>query len=99
MADQPGDHSKLHIDPAAREDARRRLQSVRGHIDGIVRMLENEDVYCVDVLKQTKAVAGAVAKVSDSILRCHLKHHVVTAHERGDEDTIVAELMEVLKYR
>jgi len=28
-----------------------------------------------------------------------LKHHVVTAHERGDDDAIVAELMDVLKYR
>lgn len=99
MGDGSDSHSKLHLDPHAREDARRRLLSVRGHVDGIVRMLENEDVYCVDVLKQTKAVIGAVAKVSDGILRCHLKHHVVTAHERGDEDTIVAELMEVLKYR
>lgn len=99
MNDGETEHAKLRIDPAAREDARRRLQSVRGHVDGIVRMLENEDAYCVDVLKQTKAVIGAVAKVSDAVLRCHLKHHVVTAHERGDEDKIVAELMEVLKYR
>lgn len=90
---------KLRIDPTARTDAHRRLLSVRGHVNGIIRMLEAEDVYCVDVLKQTKAVIGALSKVGDSILRCHLKHHVVTAHERGDEETIVAELMDVLKYR
>lgn len=99
MADHDDPHCNLRIDPGTREEARRRLLSVRGHVDGIVRMLEREDIYCVDVLKQTKAVVGAVTKVSDEILRCHLKHHVVTAHERGDEDTIVAELMEVLKYR
>ena len=99
MANRACKNSKLRIDPAVREDARRRLLSVRGHVDGIIRMLDNEEVYCVDVLKQSKAVIGALAKVSDSILRCHLKHHVVTAHERGDEDTIVSELMEVLKYR
>jgi DNA-binding FrmR family transcriptional regulator len=33
------------------------------------------------------------------VLRSHLRNHVVTAHERGDTDEIVAELMEVLKYR
>ncbi len=99
MAGHDDPHCNLRIDPNTREQARRRLLSVRGHVDGIVRMLEREDIYCVDVLKQTKAVVGAVTKVSDEILRCHLKHHVVTAHERGDEDTIVAELMEVLKYR
>jgi len=89
----------LRLDSSAREDARRRLLSIRGHIEGILRMLETESVYCVDVLKQIKAVDGALDKVGDLILRSHLRDHVVTAHERGDEGAIVDELMEVLKYR
>ncbi|HET8702184.1 MAG TPA: metal-sensitive transcriptional regulator [Nitrococcus sp.] len=89
----------LRLDPAVREDARRRLLSLRGHVDGITRMLEKDDIYCVDVLKQIKAVQGALNKVGEIVLRCHLRNHVVTAHERGDTDVIVAELMEVLKYR
>lgn len=99
MADDehPGDN--LVLDPAVRNDASARLRSIRGHVDGVLRMLERDDVYCVDALKQIKAVNGALTKVSDQILRCHLKRHVVTAHERGDEEAIVAELMEVLKYR
>jgi DNA-binding FrmR family transcriptional regulator len=87
------------LDPTAREDARRRLLSVRGHVEGILRMLEDEAVYCVDVLKQIKAVEGALDKVGDLVLRSHLRDHVVTAHERGDDSAIVEELMEVLKYR
>ena len=89
----------LHLAATAREDARRRLLSVKGHVEGILRMLEDDQVYCVDVLKQMKAVDGALAKVGTLILHSHLKHHVVTAHERGDEDRIVAELLEILKYR
>lgn len=89
----------LSIDSAIRKDAITRLRSIRGHVDGVLRMLEDEDVYCVDVLRQVKAVQGALAKTSDQILRGHLKHHVVTAHARGDEDAIVNELMELLKYR
>lgn len=89
----------LKLEAAVRDDARRRLLSVKGHVDGILRMLEDERVYCVDVLKQVKAVDGALAKVGNLILQSHLKHHVVTAHERGDEDRIVDELMEILKYR
>jgi DNA-binding FrmR family transcriptional regulator len=89
----------LRLEPGVREDARRRLLSVRGHVEGILRMLEDDRVYCVDVLKQVKAVDGALAKVGALVLQSHLKHHVVTAHERGDEDQIVAELMEILKYR
>lgn len=92
------DHS-LHLDPKNREDARRRLLSVKGHVEGILRMLESDSVYCVDALKQIKAVQGALGRVADLLLRSHLKDHVVTAHERGDTDQIVAELMEVLKYR
>jgi CsoR family transcriptional regulator, copper-sensing transcriptional repressor len=89
----------LHLDPGVREDARRRLLSVRGHLEGVLKMLEKDDVYCVDVLKQLSAVDGAVDKVGDLVLRSHLRHHVVSAAERGDADTLVDELMEYLKYR
>ncbi len=90
---------KLRLDPKTREEARRRLLSIRGHVQGVLRMLEAEDVYCVDVLKQLKAIEGALDKVGELVLKSHLRDHVVTAHERGDVDTIVEELLEVLKYR
>lgn len=89
----------LHLDSEARGSARQRLLSIRGHVEGVMRMLDDESVYCVDVLKQIKAIEGALDKVADLVLRSHLKDHVVTAHERGDENEIVEELMEVLKYR
>ena len=92
-------HHGMHLDPGTREDARRRLLSIRGHVEGILRMLKDDSVYCVDILKQIKAVDGALDKVGDLVLRSHLKDHVVTAHERGDVGEIVDELMEVLKYR
>ena len=96
--DTVDDHS-LHFDPAMRDDARRRLLSIRGHVEGILRMLEDDSAYCVDILKQIKAVDGALDKVGELVLQSHLKDHVVTAHERGDAGEIVKELMEVLKYR
>jgi DNA-binding FrmR family transcriptional regulator len=92
-------HSGLRLDTSVREDARRRLLSVKGHVEGILRMLEDDRVYCVDVLKQVKAVDGALAKVANLVLQSHLQQHVATAHERGDTDQIVQELMEILKYR
>lgn len=94
-----GEHCGLRLDADVREDARRRLLSLRGHLEGVMRMLEREEVYCVDVLKQIKAVDGALAKVGDLVLRSHLENHVATAHERGDTNAIVEELMDVLKYR
>lgn len=100
MADETG-HGEcgLRLDPAVRDDARRRLLSLKGHLEGIARMLERDEIYCVDVLKQIKAVDGALAKVGDLVLRSHLRNHVATARERGDVDDVVAELMDVLKYR
>ena len=89
----------LHLDPKIREDTRRRLLSIKGHVEGILRMLDDETVYCVDALKQIKAVNGALDKVGALVLRSHLRDHVVNAQERGDVDEIVDELMEVLKYR
>ncbi len=89
----------LRLDAGTREKARRRLLSVRGHVEGILRMLEDESVYCVDALKQVKAVRGALDKVAELVLHSHLRDHVVTAAQRGDADQIVAELEEILKYR
>jgi DNA-binding FrmR family transcriptional regulator len=53
----------------------------------------------VDVLKQIKAVQGALDKVGEMVLRSHLEHHVASAAVRGDTQRMVEELMEVLKYR
>jgi DNA-binding FrmR family transcriptional regulator len=89
----------LRLDEAAREEARRRLLSIRGHVEGILRMLDEPSIYCVDALKQIKAVQGALDRVGALVLRSHLQDHVVTAAERGDTAAIVDELMEVLKYR
>ena len=89
----------LHLDPEARRDAALRLKTARGHLDGVVRMLEDPSVYCVDVLKQIKAVQGALSRVNGAVLRAHVRDHVATASARGDTDAIVDELMEALKYR
>lgn len=89
----------LRLDSETRNNTHRRMLTIKGHVEAVLRMLQDEQVYCVDVLKQIKAVNGALDKVGAIILRSHLKNHVVTAHKRGDTDKIVEELMEVLKYR
>lgn len=99
MSTSHADSCGLSIDANTRQDATNRLRSIRGHVDGIVRMLEREDIYCVDVLNQIKAVQGALSKTSELITRAHLKNHVVTASKRGDDEAIVNELMDLLKYR
>lgn len=62
-------------------------------------MLENPHIYCVDVLRQIKAVQGALDGAGEVVLRGHLEAHVVTSHERGDASEMVEELIAALKYR
>lgn len=82
----------------ARKRARRRLAIARGHVESIARMLDDPQVSCVDVLRQIKAVQGALSGAGEVVLRGHLEAHVATADARGDAVEIVEELMEVFKY-
>ncbi len=95
----PGASDCLHLDHETRKNAVLRLKSAKGHLEGVLRMLEDESVYCVDVMKQLSAVQGALTKVNDKVLRSHIKDHVSTAILRGDTEHIVNELMEALKYK
>ncbi|PTA69431.1 hypothetical protein C8263_02740 [Deinococcus arcticus] len=82
----------------SRKRAARRLAIARGHLESIRRSLDDPHVYCVDVLRQIKAVQGALDGAANVVLRGHLEAHVATAATRGDEQELVDELMDVLKY-
>jgi CsoR family transcriptional regulator, copper-sensing transcriptional repressor len=74
-----------------------RLKTARGHLDGVVRMVE-ADAYCPDVMKQLSAVQGMLEATSRLVLREHLETCVATAMQEGRTAEIVDELMETLKY-
>ena len=90
--------NQLCMPEDSRKRAARRLAIARGHLESIRLSLDKEDVYCVDVLRQIKAVQGALDGAANVILRGHLEAHIATAATRGDEQELVDELMEVLKY-
>ncbi|TAK35975.1 MAG: transcriptional regulator [Chloroflexota bacterium] len=76
-----------------------RLRSVEGHVRGIQRMVE-DDQYCIDVLKQTAAVQGAIDKLNAMILEGHLQTCVTTAirSDRQDErERVIRELTDVFR--
>jgi DNA-binding FrmR family transcriptional regulator len=82
-----------------KRDLSNRLKSVEGHIRGIERMVE-DDAYCMDILKQVKAVQQALERVSAITLENHLNTCVATAirSEDGDEQNrVVREIMDVFK--
>jgi DNA-binding FrmR family transcriptional regulator len=62
-----------------------RLKSIEGHVRGIQRMVE-EDVYCIDIIRQVHAVQRALENVNGLILGQHLNTCVTTAIQGEDLD-------------
>ncbi len=76
-----------------------RLKSIEGHIKGIQKMVE-EDRYCVEILKQTAAVKGALDRLDQAILANHLDTCVTTAIRSEDSDErerVISELLDLFQ--
>ena len=88
------------MDQTTRDDTVHRMKTIAGHMNGIVRMLE-EDRYCIDVIKQIQAIQTALARVSEEILDSHLKTCVTTAVQGSDpneRERVLNEITEVFRY-
>jgi len=88
------------MDEATREDAIHRLKSVAGHVNGIVKMLE-QDRYCIDVIKQIQATQTALSRVSEAILDAHLRTCVTTAildDDPAERERVLSEVIEVFHH-
>jgi DNA-binding FrmR family transcriptional regulator len=85
------------VKPSHKRSALNRLKTVRGHLDAVISMVD-EERYCPQVMKQLSALQGSLERVNRILLQNHLETCVprAIAEERGDE--IVEELMETLRY-
>lgn len=85
------------MDAAKRTEVLNRLKSIEGHIRGVQKMVE-DDRYCIDVLKQTAALKGAIDQVDAVILANHLNTCVTTAirsENPNERERVVGELMTI----
>ena len=82
------------MDETTRKTITRRLASAAGHLKGIERMVE-EDIYCIDIIRQVQAVQAALNKVNGLILDNHLHTCVTTAIQGDDPDEREKMLKEV----
>jgi DNA-binding FrmR family transcriptional regulator len=76
-----------------------RLKSVRGHVRGVERMVE-EGAYCIDIVNQILAVQRALQKVNGLVLNRHLHTCVTTAIRSEDADErerVISEIMGVFE--
>jgi CsoR family transcriptional regulator, copper-sensing transcriptional repressor len=74
-----------------------RLKTVRGHLDGIIRMVES-DAYCVDVMKQVSAVQSSLERANRVMLHNHLETCFSAAVLDGRGQTAIDELVDALKF-
>jgi DNA-binding FrmR family transcriptional regulator len=88
-----------HVAAHARtqEDLTLRLKSIEGHIRGIQRMVD-QDAYCIDIMKQVKAVKQALERVSLITLETHLQTCVtdgLRSNQVEERERVIGEIVEV----
>lgn len=77
----------------------KRMKTIQGHVNGITRMVD-EGQYCIDVIRQIKAVQSAMNKVSQMILEEHMNSCMITAIQGDDaaeRERVLAEVAEVFE--
>lgn len=79
-------------------DVLNRLKTVRGMTEGIYKMVD-EDVYCMQVLKQISAARASLDRVARIMLENHVTTCFVEQVKAGVGDGAVAELMETLNFQ
>lgn len=85
------------VDPKAKEKILARLRSVAGHMNAVIRMVE-EDRYCMDVLKQTRAIQSAITRANSALLERHLNHCVsaaIRSNQPRERERVIGELLEI----
>lgn len=67
-----------------KETALKKLRTVRGQVDGIIKMIE-EDRYCVDISVQILSIIGLLKKANIDVLNGHIRTCVADAILEGED--------------
>lgn len=74
----------------------RKLKTVGGQIDGLIRMIE-EDRYCIDISNQLMASISILKNINKEVLRGHLEHCVYDSLKQENEEKIKEKINEIEK--
>jgi CsoR family transcriptional regulator, copper-sensing transcriptional repressor len=80
-----------------KDSALNRLKTVRGHLDGVIRMVEDE-AYCIDLMKQLSALQASLERANRIILQNHLESCFSEAVTEGRGQAAIAELLDALRF-
>ena len=92
-----GEHA-LGIPEETKQDLARRLARIRGQIEGIGRMVD-EERYCPEILQQCAAVHSALRSAEKELLASHLDRCATHAMATGGEaaDQVRREIVELFQ--
>jgi DNA-binding FrmR family transcriptional regulator len=82
-----------------KEQLLNRLKTIEGHVRGVQRMVE-EDAYCIDLIKQTRAIQRALDKINSIVLAEHLTTCVATAVRSDspqERERVIHELLQIFE--
>ena len=68
-----------------KDDYLTRLRKIEGQVRGLQRMIDTDE-YCIDVLTQLSSVTAALQGVAIGLVDEHLRHCVMDAARRGDDE-------------
>ena len=80
---------------ADKEKTTRLLKTAKGQIEGVLKMVE-ENQYCIDISNQILAAEAILRKANKEIIHAHMKTCVKESFEQGNEDVKIKELIEIL---
>ena len=70
---------------ADKEVQLRKLKTVRGQIDGLIKMVE-ENRYCLDISNQLMASISILKNINTDVLTAHLRGCVKDSYSKSQEE-------------
>jgi DNA-binding FrmR family transcriptional regulator len=82
------------LQDGAKSEVLRRLKSVEGHVRGVAKMVENEDVSYADVVQQTNAIFSAIRRINTVLLKDFVEER---AEQEGASEDMVKDLVKAIE--
>jgi len=79
---EPGDSKTFAVQPQDKAANLLQLRRIKGQVEGIQRMVEDER-YCADIIIQVTAARASLQTVAKSLLNSHLKACRLAASSNG----------------
>ena len=81
---------------ANKESINRLLNTAKGQINGVQKMIENNE-YCIDIVNQLMATIAILKKTNNEILDAHLHHCVLNAKTNEELEVKMDEVSYILR--